>query len=156
MTKKTPGRHDYTVGYGRPPKSTQFKKGTSGNPAGKPKGSRSFASYLNEALSKKVTLTENGKSRDVPGLLGIAHRLRNDSLRGENAALRTLLAELGRNGNAPDSDINLGELLKEDAAILAQARRDGLLPELKADEAPELEDDQKGGDDEEGGDGRPV
>ena len=28
---------DYEVGYGRPPKSGQFKKGQSGNPKGRPR-----------------------------------------------------------------------------------------------------------------------
>ena len=30
---------EYEVGYGRPPKSGQFKNGQSGNPKGRPKGS---------------------------------------------------------------------------------------------------------------------
>ena len=29
---------DTQVGYGRPPKTTRFKKGQSGNPEGRPKG----------------------------------------------------------------------------------------------------------------------
>jgi Family of unknown function (DUF5681) len=28
---------DYEVGYGKPPKTSQFKKGESGNPSGRPK-----------------------------------------------------------------------------------------------------------------------
>ena len=31
-----PNSNDDTVGYGRPPKSTQFKPGQSGNPSGRP------------------------------------------------------------------------------------------------------------------------
>ncbi len=33
MTKHDEGA-DYEVGYGKPPKNTQFKKGKSGNPKG--------------------------------------------------------------------------------------------------------------------------
>ena len=31
---------DYEVGYGKPPKSRQWKPGQSGNPKGRPKGAR--------------------------------------------------------------------------------------------------------------------
>jgi hypothetical protein len=31
---------DYVVGHGRPPKATQFAPGKSGNPRGRPRGSR--------------------------------------------------------------------------------------------------------------------
>ena len=31
---------DYEVGYGKPPKDSRFKLGQSGNPNGRPKGSR--------------------------------------------------------------------------------------------------------------------
>ena len=34
-------KDDYKVGYGKPPKASRFKPGTSGNPGGRPKGSGS-------------------------------------------------------------------------------------------------------------------
>ncbi len=37
MGKKAP-KGSYEVGYGKPPKQTQFKKGQSGNPLGKKEG----------------------------------------------------------------------------------------------------------------------
>lgn len=49
----------YDVGYGKPPKRTRFKKGSSGNPNGRPKGSRNKpqsmgANDLNELVLKEA------------------------------------------------------------------------------------------------------
>jgi Family of unknown function (DUF5681) len=53
------------VGYGRPPAEFQFKPGQSGNPRGRPKGSKSLESIIYALANKKVTITENGKRRSV-------------------------------------------------------------------------------------------
>jgi len=50
-----------SVGYGRPPTHTRFKKGRSGNPRGRPKGARKLSTVLNEALQKKVAV-RNGRA----------------------------------------------------------------------------------------------
>ena len=53
----------YEVGYGRPPQSSQFKTGQSGNPRGRPKGSKNLQTLLREELDQKVQVTENGRPR---------------------------------------------------------------------------------------------
>lgn len=52
---------DYEVGYGRPPKATQFQPGQSGNRKGRPKGSRNISIMLNEELAANVTVTLDGR-----------------------------------------------------------------------------------------------
>ena len=49
------------VGYGRPPKDTRFKKGVSGNPSGRPKGSYSVRQYLKLKMAKDPDETGFGK-----------------------------------------------------------------------------------------------
>ena len=54
---------DYKVGYKRPPLHTRFRKGQSGNPRGRPRGSKNFSTLLTEALNEPVVVTEDGRRR---------------------------------------------------------------------------------------------
>jgi Family of unknown function (DUF5681) len=56
---------DSQIGYSKPPKSSQFKKGQSGNPKGRPKGSVDMATLFEKTIRQKVTIIENGRSRVV-------------------------------------------------------------------------------------------
>ncbi len=55
---------DYDVGYGRPPKSTRFKPGTSGNRKGRPKRvPSSLGEIVRAVLDAPVRYRENGRLR---------------------------------------------------------------------------------------------
>lgn len=54
---------DYEVGYGKPPKRSQFKKGQSGNPKGRKKGARGLKTDLDAALSETLTIKFKGQKR---------------------------------------------------------------------------------------------
>ena len=48
----------YEVGYGKPPAVTRFVKGKSGNPRGRPKGSRNQMPALNEERLRDIVIAE--------------------------------------------------------------------------------------------------
>lgn len=52
---------DNDVGYKKPPKHNRFKKGQSGNPKGRPKDRKSFATRFFAILNEPVTLREGEK-----------------------------------------------------------------------------------------------
>lgn len=70
------------VGYGRPPKHAQFKKGVSGNPKGRPKGGRSLQSILAEELRRKVQIREGGRTRSASKLEIFVRKRVNDGIQG--------------------------------------------------------------------------
>jgi Family of unknown function (DUF5681) len=79
------------VGPGKPPRHTRFKPGQSGNPNGRPKGSKNFATILQQQLRKKVTITVDGKPKRVALQEVIARRLANDSMKGTTKAMELLI-----------------------------------------------------------------
>jgi len=79
------------VGPGNPPRHTRFKPGQSGNPKGRPKGSKNFATILQQQLGKMVTITVDGKPKRVTVQEVIARRLANDSMKGTTKAMELLI-----------------------------------------------------------------
>lgn len=81
MTRNRQDR-DYEVGYGKPPKATQFEKGRSGNPKGRPKGSRNSGSIIRNIMDRKVTVRENGKERKSTVFEALAEKMVAKGLNG--------------------------------------------------------------------------
>jgi len=82
---------DYEVGYGKPPRHTRFKKGQSGNPRGRPSGSKNLATVLSEALSELVIVAENGGRRKITKRQAIITQLVNQSAKADWRATKILL-----------------------------------------------------------------
>ena len=64
MTDTKSGPPSYKVGYSQPPVEHRFRKGVSGNPKGRGKGTKNFATIFMTAMTKSVTITENGTQED--------------------------------------------------------------------------------------------
>ena len=78
------------IGYRKPPKNTQFAKGKSGNPKGRPKGSQNLATLLQKITKQRVTVTENGRSREMSKAEAIFVQMVNKALRGDLNAIHEL------------------------------------------------------------------
>jgi hypothetical protein len=82
---------DYEVGYGKPPRHTRFKPGRSGNPRGRPSGSKNLSTLLNEALNEPVIVAENGGQRKISKRRAIIKQLVNQSAKADLRATKILL-----------------------------------------------------------------
>ena len=85
----------YEVGYGRPPEKTQFKRGQSGNPKGRPKGTKNEATILSNIFNRQIEMRDGGRIRKVSVLEGMLLRFAEDALKGNPKAATFLLNRYG-------------------------------------------------------------
>ena len=78
-------------GYRRPPRTTRFAKGQSGNLGGRPRGRRREAPY-EAVLGQMVTIREGGVERRVTAEEAFFLKLSKHGLEGNGAAARATLA----------------------------------------------------------------
>src|ERR1043166_6776783 len=84
---------NYKVGYGKPPKHSQFAKGKSGNPSGHRKGVKNFVTEIQEELNVRISITENGKRKKITKRKAVAKQLVNKAAAGDPKAIPILLNE---------------------------------------------------------------
>ena len=94
----------YEIGYRRPPKATQFKSGASGNPRGRPKGSKNFATLLEQALSELVVVNEGGRRKKVSRMQAMVMRLVSDALQGDQKSFLTLVEVMRKTGQLQQTE----------------------------------------------------
>jgi Family of unknown function (DUF5681) len=121
----------YFVGYKRPPRHGQFRKGQSGNPHGKAKGRKNYRTEFLEELGEKVLVTENGRQRKLSKQTLIIKRMVADAIKGDAKARDHLLRLIGQvdaldTGGGPASPTAV-----EDVEIMARFKA-RLIEEIKA------------------------
>jgi hypothetical protein len=84
-------QRDYEVGYGKPPRHTRFKPGRSGNPRGRPSGSKNLATVVSEALNEPVIVAEDGRRRKITKRQAIIKQLVNRSAKADLRATKILI-----------------------------------------------------------------
>jgi hypothetical protein len=85
---------DYKVGYRKPPRHTQFKKGQSGNPAGRKPKSKNFDVLMERALDAKIKVKIAGNEQLMSKREAIPLRLVQDALEGNLRSLESLFKYL--------------------------------------------------------------
>lgn len=78
------------IGYGKPPATTRFRKGSSGNPRGRPKNRHRGIPH-DTVLGQMVTVREDGRERRVTAAEAFLMQLTRKGLAGDSAAARASL-----------------------------------------------------------------
>jgi hypothetical protein len=130
---------EYKVGYRHPPLETQFKKGQSGNPAGRPRGSRNISAVIAAALLERVTVNEGGRRRSITKLEAACKQMANKAAGGDQRAAKLIIELLHQSEMRDDARAATSAVTPEvrhaaDQAVLA-AIRDRALGLSKGEDA---------------------
>ncbi len=90
------GSGDYEVGYAKPPEHTRFQPGQSGNPRGRPKGTKNLKTDLMEELGEKILVREGDRARQVSKQRALVKALLTRALKGDVRAASLLLSMMMR------------------------------------------------------------
>ena len=84
------------VGYGRPPKQTRFKPGQSGNPNGRPSGTRNLDTDLRDELNEVIPVRIGDRSKKVSKQRAMLMALMAKALKGDTRATVVILQMMAK------------------------------------------------------------
>jgi hypothetical protein len=95
------GRGNGSDGSANASVATRFKPGQSGNPKGRPKGSKNLATLLTEALDEQVTVLKGECKRVITKLEAVVHSIINGAMNGNPKHIAALLQISGEGVSEP-------------------------------------------------------
>jgi Family of unknown function (DUF5681) len=122
--------HGYAVGYGKPPITSRFKPGQTGNAKGRPKGHKNLKTLIRQAMTARIVIQEGSSNRQVSKIEGVVLRQLQNALKGNDrsamAVIRMAL-QLGFLDDVADGNQTEATLSATDERILQEllARRGG-------------------------------
>jgi uncharacterized protein YqeY len=123
---------DDEVGYGKPPKSGQFRKGVSGNPSGRPKKPSNFEAKVLRELNAPLVINENGKKKVITKDEAIAKQMVNKAVSGQVQSIR-LVDNWRRQGLANEAEER--RLLNRTAEDLSDEELTAIIRRAEAEES---------------------
>jgi hypothetical protein len=109
---------DYDVGYRKPPKSSRWRKGQSGNRSGRKKGVRNLKTELTEELDEIINIKEQGLARTITKQRALIKAMTAKAVQGDTRAANILINMMFRLLHPELAEDVPAELAKEDQAIL--------------------------------------
>jgi hypothetical protein len=113
--------HEDPVGYKKPPKHHQFKKGQSGNPQGRPKGHRNFATDVQEELQELIRVTEGQQVHTITKQRALVKRTMEQALKGDLRAIEVMTKWYQRYLADEGQVVDSTDISPTDQAILQRA-----------------------------------
>src|SRR5262245_955983 len=98
------------VGYKRPPVHSRFKKGESGNPSGRAKGSQNLKKIFNKILSEEISLKEGSDVRKVSKAEALVRGMVVGALKGDQRHLAMLFRFAEQTGQFQEAGADITEI----------------------------------------------
>ena len=130
-----------TVGYKNPPQSTQFKPGQSGNPSGRPKGTRNLRTDLMEELAEKIVVTEGGQQKTISKQQALVKAMMAKAMKGDTSAGKEIFS-LAMGFEQIASQERISVVMSDDDDEVMQAFREKVRKDILTEEEPDEDDDE--------------
>ena len=106
------------TGYKRPPVASRWKKGQSGNPSGRKRGSLNLRTDLMAELAEVIQINEGGAARRITKQRALLKSLAARGIQGDPRAANLILNLIVRLLEPDQQPTTAGEVSAEDEAIL--------------------------------------
>lgn len=99
---KSAADHKYEVGYAKPPKASQFRKGQSGNPKGRKRSEENFFAIFKRLVTRRVKVSNNGAVKTLSMAEAIFLRNYQAAMNQDETAMGNVLKLLEYAGETRD------------------------------------------------------
>jgi hypothetical protein len=121
---------EYKVGYKKPPKGSQWKKGQSGNSKGRPKGKKSLTTIGLDMFHKPVTVLQNGKAIKISMIDAVRAKLLATAMKGDLKAMKLVFDQYSKLASGSDSK-SMADLVAAQSPFVLTAEDEANIAKFK-------------------------